>query len=288
MFSAERQAAWLEDIHGIFEAPHDNPPKRALLITAYLDESQQESLTGHVVVAGFCGTEDQWKKFVTAWQKEVGEKSALHMKQLRWNHRYAEKRVRDKLARLAPIPYECGLLPAIGAAKVSDYIDLIEKESEMDKKIKGYTLCLAAIFALFMERYPGHEKIAFVCEAQEKYEPLADGLLKAFRTAGGPQHPYLVSVKYVRKNETPLTQPSDFLAFAIGKHLDEYGSKKDVWCRPIHINVPVPVSVRPGFILTRKASRETILEIQSECEKNARVRRNFLTNLLKLNREPVG
>jgi hypothetical protein len=30
-----------------------------------------------------------------------------------------------------------------------------------------------------------------------------------------------------------MTEPADFLASGIGKYLDENGTKKDLWCRPI-------------------------------------------------------
>lgn len=46
-------------VHTLFDAPHGRA-KNAPTLTAYLDESQHESDSKHVVVADFCGSEEEW------------------------------------------------------------------------------------------------------------------------------------------------------------------------------------------------------------------------------------
>lgn len=219
-------------IESLFVVP---PCRYALMIYAYLDESQQTETDRHVVVAGFSGTRGQWDSFLPAWRDALG-KRRLHMNSLRWNRRNSEKRIRPLLSRLGSIPYAHGLLPVYGAVRVADYYDLVQAESRLEQAVKGYIVCLGSILSVFMSRYPGHEKINLVCEAQaqKKYTEMAYHLLESFRKIGGPQHPYFATLRFVHKDDDPLTEPADFLAYAIGKRLDENGGKKDAWCQPIH------------------------------------------------------
>jgi hypothetical protein len=222
------------DVAYFFETPHDNKPEFMLDITTYIDESQHSG-PGHTVVAGFWGTKDQWESLSLAWKVGLRNRRGLHMKDLHWNGRHSEGRVRDLLARLGPIPYQSGLSPVYGAAKAGDYSDLIKGRSEFEKKLCGYILCLSIIFAKHTTGLPGYARIKIVCEQQNTYEPLARGLFESFSgmVAKDPHNPYFSSIEFVRKNATLLTQPSDFLAFAMGKYLDQRESRKDLWCRPI-------------------------------------------------------
>lgn len=267
-----------EYIHALFEVPHDNPPRHALLITAYLDESQQESVNGHVVVSGFCGTEEQWKSCAAEWSTVLGKRK-LHMKKLRWNRKNSEKTIRDLLAKLGPIPYHCGLVPVFAIAKVSDYLDLIQDDLRMEQSIKGYRLCLGVIFSIMQVRYPGHEEINFVCEQQTKYERSAQALLTTFQRSSSALQPYLCSLKFVRKDETLLTQPADFLAFAMAKRADSPRGKKAEWSKPIYAGHVQRHSSSgwstkdgkiSGWVMTREQARKTMLEIIQERGKNAR------------------
>jgi hypothetical protein len=61
-------------VHGLLEAPHDRPPKTLLPLSTYIDESQQDELNRHVVVAGFCGSEPQWESFLPEWNSALGKK----------------------------------------------------------------------------------------------------------------------------------------------------------------------------------------------------------------------
>jgi hypothetical protein len=105
-----------------FAPPQDEPPKWALMLYAYLDETGQESKEW-VYVAGFVGNADHWRKFIPAWEEGFhgSQRKHLHMNKLRFKHQ-SEKRL---LETLGPIAINCGLEPLIGGVRVSDYEDLL-------------------------------------------------------------------------------------------------------------------------------------------------------------------
>jgi Protein of unknown function (DUF3800) len=251
-----------ESIHSFFETPHDRRPKSLLPLTTYVDESQQNETDRHVVVAGFCGSEPQWESFLPEWKSALGKKKALHMKNLRWGGDFGERRVTQLLARLGPIPYKHGLCPVYGAVKVSDYIDLIKGEAELEKKVCGYILCLSTIFSALTRDLPGYAEIKIICEQQDQYEPLARGLFDSFGriVARDPRSAYFRSIGFIPKDDSPLTQPADFLAFAITKYLDERGSTKDLGCRPI-FGGKDPEKI-PGRLYTREKAIKTLQDIK--------------------------
>jgi Protein of unknown function (DUF3800) len=249
------------EVHAFFEAPHDNPPKNMLTLTAYVDESQHESDSRHVVVAGFCGSEKEWDGFLREWNASLGKKKALHMKDLYWNSKHSERRVKDWLAKLGPIPYRHHLCPVYGAVRVADYFDLLAGEAELEQKMCGYNLCLAVIFSVLCRDLPGHAQVKIVCEEQNEYGPLARGLFDSFgqMVARNPKNPYFKGIEFIRKDSSPLTQPADYLAFAIGKYLDERDGKKDLWCRPVFGNKP-PERI-PGRTHTRAKARALVRQM---------------------------
>jgi hypothetical protein len=249
-----------EIVCSIFETPHDAPPDCAVMITVYLDESEHSDASKYTVVAGFRGKKAHWDSFVPRWKQALGNRKTLHMKSLRWNHRSAETRVRDLLATLGPIPYDCGLVPVYGAVKASDYFDLVKGHPKFEN-LGGYLLSIAHVFMLLLETVPVYERIKIVCEEQEGYEPSANQLFKIFRmTSHGGLYPKLVSIDFVPKGSTSLTEPADYLAFALGKSFSEPEGKKDLWCRPIH-GVGHQLQCRPGMWLNRDVARDTIRQI---------------------------
>jgi hypothetical protein len=184
------------------------------------------------------------------------------MKDLRWGGAHGEKRVTRLLARLGPIPYRHGLCPVYGAVKVSDYIDLIKGEQELEQKVCGYILCLSTIFSALTRDLPGHADIKIVCEQQDQYEPLARGLFDSFgrMVAKDPHNAYFRSIGFISKDASPLTQPADLLAFAITKYHDERGSIKDLGCRPI-FGGKEPEKI-PGRLYTKEKAVKTLLDIK--------------------------
>jgi hypothetical protein len=242
-----------------FNSPHGRTTDM-LNVTAYLDESQHTD-PRHAVVAGFCGDCEQWKGLISDWRPALGKKKALHMSELRWNGTAGERRIKPLLERLGPIPLKNRLFPVYGAVKVSDYADLLKGKPEFEKKVCGYIVCLSVVLAKLNQRVVGHAKIKIVCERQDQYEPLARALFESFGNIVGkdPRNPYFSSIEYIDKDSCMLTQPADFLSFAMGKYLDERGSRKDLWCRPI-FNGHDPKTV-PGHLYGREQARRKITEI---------------------------
>jgi len=256
-----------EEVHRFFETPHDNPAKYLITLTTYVDESQHEATSRHVVVAGFCGDESQWTGLVNPWRAGLGNRKALHMKDLYWHGKAAERRTKQLLARLGPIPTQCTLSPVYGATRVSDYWDLIQGNTELEQKMCGYMVCLAVIFAAFVTVLPPLTEVKVVCEKQNQYEPLARVLFDSFGqdARGDQQKPQFKSIEFIEKDSSLLTQPSDFLAFAMGKYLDERDSRKDFWCRPI-FGGKDPGSIQ-GSVQTKSKARKTVADVLAQRRK---------------------
>ena len=232
------------------------------MITAYLDESDHSDASRYTVVAGFRGKSDNWQLLSERWKEALGKRKSLHMSELRWNHSSAKTRVRDLLAKLGPIPWDCGLVPVYGAVKTSDYIDLVRGYPLLEK-FGGYLLSISHVFLLLMETVPVYERIKIVCEEQDQYETSARAMFNVFRRTAEPLHAKLTSIEFVPKGSTALTEPADYLAFAMGKALSEPESRKDLWCRPIH-GEGRELRCKPGMWLPRHVARDTITQIKQE------------------------
>jgi hypothetical protein len=245
-----------------FETPHDNRPDFVLSIAAYLDETQHTATTEHVVVAGFFGTNEEWDKFIELWKVALGKRKMLHMNTLRWNTKKSKRRVKELLARLGPLPHRAGLCPVYGAVKVGDYADLIANAPRYENKVVlcGYILCLSIVLSRLNYSLPPHAVIKVVCERQGEYASRVKELFDATskRHARDPQNPYLASIEFMGKGASVATQPADFLAFAVGKYLDESGSKKDMWCRSIFGTL---APERIGYVPNREKTRKLIQHI---------------------------
>jgi hypothetical protein len=229
------------------------------MITAYLDESDHSDSSRYTVVAGFRGKKENWELLPPLWKEALGNRKTLHMKDLRWNHPTAATRVRDLLARLGPIPYECGLVPVYGAVKASDYIDIVKGHPVLEN-FGGYLLSISHVFTLLMETLPPYERVKIVCEEQETYAANVKTVFDVFRRNAEPLHARLASIEFVPKESTSLTEPADYLAFALGKALSEPESLRDLWCRPIH-GIGFQLQCTPGMWLPRHVARESISQI---------------------------
>ncbi len=115
------------------------------MLTAYLDECGQEQ-DDWMFIAGFMGDDAAWQKFVPLWAKAIGpQRTHLHIKDLRFTKISTQK----LLAKAAPVPKQCGLIPILASIRFSDYSDLLTMEK--DKRIhSGYMMCCkaAAVFAM--------------------------------------------------------------------------------------------------------------------------------------------
>jgi hypothetical protein len=241
------------EFEGCFSIPHDNPPRWLFVLTAYLDESGQES-TDYVFIAGFLGNDEQWKRCADDWRIGLGKRKGLHMKKLRWAY---PKKIEKLLARLGPIPHNCGLKPLLGGVRVSDYQDLVG--GDIRKKVMaGYMAALYPLVIQMLKVVPCDERVEIVFEAQDQYQAsvniMLSNLVKCdpqFLTADGS--PKLANWKFVPKDSTLLTQPADYFAYAVTQIYRDEHSEKTKLCMPICPDGPKSTAI--GAVMTRHQVR---------------------------------
>ena len=228
------------------------------MLRAYIDESGHES-KDWMFLAGYFGAEDQWKVFAPKWQQALGpRRQSLHMRELRWNSE-STKRL---LARLGPIPDSCGLKGMIGGVRFQDYEDLVSGQRE-EKTMKGYIAVLIPMVLNTLRVIPPTERIELVFDQQDEYEPFANLALQWLAT---PDHPWrrtvdgkpkLAKWSFVPKGSTILTDPADYLAFALRAVRINEKSKKTQWCMPI---LRAGEGSGYGKVFTRAQIRKQIMD----------------------------
>ena len=208
-------------------------PKWLLMLRAYIDESGHES-KGWMSLAGFLGREEQWRDFVPKWKSALGpQRKFLHMRRLRWK----KDSTKQLLARLGPIPEKCGLEAVMAGVRFQDYEDLVSGTPD-EKLLKGYIACLIPMVIQILRGIPDDERIELVFEEQREYAPFVD---MALPFAAMPEpwkltkdgRPKLAKWSFVPKGSTVMTDPADYLAFALREVWTDRKSKKAEWCKPI-------------------------------------------------------
>lgn len=214
-----------------------------MLKTAYVDESGHES-NRHVILAGFLGDDHQWDACARAWRVGLGPRKALHMSELRWTGK-TNYRVRNLLNCLGPIPHECGLTPVFGGVNVSHYADLLSG-TLVTRANKGYVIALYHMVPNILATLKGEDRLKLVLEENTQYKPfgglteiVCTALAKAvdspiFKTSSGL--PRLAGVEFIPKASSLLTQPADYLAFALLQYCRDPRSQKARWSAPIFGN----------------------------------------------------
>lgn len=232
----ESAAEWNDsrrELEGYFRSPEDAPPKWLLMLRAYIDESGHES-KGWMFIAGYLGNEEQWQDFVPKWKAALGQRKFLHMKELRWK-KESTKRL---LERLGPIPEACGLEGAMCGVRYQDYEDLVTGTA-YERLIKGYIACLIPMVIQILRGIPKHERLELFLEEQRQYAPFADMALGLSIIPGHQWttttdgRPKLARWGFVPKGSTIMTDPADYLAFALRETWTDRKSRKAEWCRPI-------------------------------------------------------
>lgn len=241
-------------VERFFDTPHDRPPKYVFMITVYLDESRQDDPDSVMAVAGFYGDQAQWNALVPDWKTALGKRRTLHMSNLRMHSQ--PKRAKRLLDRLGPLPYKHGLRPIHGAVKASDYLDLLSERSK--KELAGYSICLSTVMAALNHLVPLNESIKIVCEMQNQYREDAERMFRAVRIAApSPLKPYFSGIEFIPKDSSILTQPGDFLAYAITHRHRDPQSLKSQLCLPIF----GPTDRVEGWTLPRETVREILMRI---------------------------
>jgi hypothetical protein len=230
------------------------------MLTAYLDESGHES-GQHVVVAGFLGNDDQWDNLATAWAAGLGKRSGLHMNELRW-HSKQNHRVKVLLETLGDIPYQCGVLPVFGGVNVADYSDLVSG-TVVKKMYKGYLVSLLPLIAAAIIPLRGDERVRLVFEVQTHYEwgtQLFGMVFRAFDQFQTPDGlPRLSGIEFIPKKSSCLTQPADYLAYAILQQHRDATSVKARWTLPI-----LKDRYAIGKFMTRNEIRPVMKKLMSD------------------------
>jgi hypothetical protein len=227
------------------------------MIRAYLDETGQHE-RDYVFIAGHIGHASQWQQFVPAWKAALGlQRQRLHMQNLRWSSDGTER----LLARLGPIPAECGLKRLIGGVRVSDYEDLIPG-SRAKKTVTGYAAALMAIgVTLMLGSIPSAEQYELVLEQQDRYSiqghfvfnTLLQDPNPQFRNANGL--PKIGKWSYVPSESTMLFDQADYLCYALAQKHKAPQSRKARWCSPILESDTETI----GKIMTRDEIREAVM-----------------------------
>jgi hypothetical protein len=136
---------------------------------------------------------------------------------------------------LGAIPHKHGLRALVGAVKVSDYADLLSNPAEQ-YVLQGYGMALYPIIHALLAATPVHERIKWVFEEQRQYGELARAVFRGYE---GAEAKHRVSdISFVPKSSTCLTQPADFLAYAVLQQLRDPNSKRARWSKPIFGGVP--------------------------------------------------
>lgn len=224
----------------IMETPHSAPGTHLVMLTAYLDESGQESAE-HVVIAGFLGSEDNWKTFIPDWSRALGQRKRLHLRELYWN----KPRTERLLALAGPVPYTHGLIPLVGVVRVSDYADLLDNPA-LELQMNGYICALYPIIVEVLRSVVGNERIKWVFSGQTVHEQAARLVFERFTELNCQER--LAGVEFVW--DEPLTDPADYLAFSVIQQLRDEKSQKAQWCRPI-----LPSRHCRGLVVDRETIR---------------------------------
>lgn len=227
----------------IMETPHSAPPTHLLMLTAYLDETGQAT-RDYVVLAGFLGTKAQWDAFIPEWNAARAPKQFLHMCELRWKNEKTQR----LLARLGPVPYNHGLIPLVGAVRVSDYVDLLDNPVE-EIMMGGYQCALYPIIVQVLRSVIGTDRIKWVFEQQRVHEHAVRTVFEQFTLLDCQQR--LAGVEFI--GSEVLTEPADYLAYAIAHALEDQQSQKAKWCSPI-----APSRMCLGQIMDRDTIRNII------------------------------
>lgn len=217
------------NIGEVFETPHDCPPERVFMLTAYLDESGHEG-RNLMVLAGFLGDSVQWGSCAENWKAALGQRKHLHMTELRWSK---PERIEKLLCALGPIPHAAGLRAVFTTAAMSDYDDLT-LGTELQQLYKSYMIALMGMVHVIAEGIPSNETFKLVLEANDRYRMNVESLFRAtkkLQTSDGRQK--LVSIEFVDKGVTSLTEPADFLAYALIQQHRNPGSVRERLCAPI-------------------------------------------------------
>lgn len=223
------------ELEGVCASPMDFPAKRAAMIYGFFDESGGKN-DGYVVVAGFVGAFDDWQKYLTLRHKAVGDRPALHMKDMRLGSETGARRHADLLRRLGSVPRKANLLPFAGSIKLAH--TLKTKGTIADLALAGYNVALLAMVdgILQSDQLSKRERIEFTFEDQIEFAIPRASMFHSLRQSD--QYKTCRDGRSrVGKDSSMekgvLLEASDYLAHAILQQLIDPESRKATVTAPI-------------------------------------------------------
>ena len=209
-------------------------------------------------IAGHIGFESQWHGFAQAWNFALGpQRKRLHMRDLRWSSNGTKK----LLARLGPIPAQCGLKRLVGGVRVADYEDLIPGP-KAQKALTGYACAVLAIgVTLVIGSIPEGEQYDLVFERQDRYfvqarialETLAKNPNPLYRNKNGQFK--ISNWSQASKESTALFDQADYLCYAFAHRHKAPQSQRALWTTSILESNTDTI----GRIMTRDEIREAVM-----------------------------
>lgn len=243
-----------------------------LMYTAYLDETGQQT-RDWVFVAGFLRQKEQWGCLADRWAKALGpQRRSLHMTELRWKNPSTQR----LLARLGPIPADCGLKAVVGGVKYSHYEDLV-RGTDIEKQAAGYLACLTPLVISILQVLPSDERVELIFEQQDRFEQWTSHFL-ADVVKGSVEHPDLWECRtsdgqsklakwsFVPKDSTILLQPSDYYAYALSQYFRDKKSQRAKWRMPI-LGTGENDMPHIGRVMTKNEIRRHVADVKEQINK---------------------
>jgi hypothetical protein len=228
--------------------------KEGAMLTAYLDEAGQEGRED-VIIAGYIGSDEAWDKLLIKWKAALYPRKSVHVRTLRWNGRRAPR----LMAKLGPIPDECGLQRVIGHVRVADYADLFT-ELQLRKLVPGYQMALHALINSVLRWIPKHEQVRFYFEQQDVFARQQHVVLTAysqmpcFKMDSGQSQ----LAGWAALPKGTYFEPADALAYTVLQYARDPRSERFKVCSPFMGNRwslgarPTRAEVRAAMQLTKQ------------------------------------
>ena len=228
------------------------------MLTLYADESGQHQDEERMFVAGYMGNDDAWKKLPDLWKQAIHPRPHLHLNKVKFK-RDSE---RQMLEKAGAVPNACGLTPVLGGIKMKGYRHLV-RGTQVERALCGYALCVYAMVYNALRVVPINERLEVVLEQQDRFGIYAHAAMQVISDMGdNPEilmadgKPKLANWRFVPKDSTSLTEPADYLAYALFQLWKDQTSRRSIWCRPI---LDAHGGKGVGHIWTGDEAREIVL-----------------------------
>jgi hypothetical protein len=226
-----------DELDGFFDIPEDNPAKWLSVLTLRLDESA-DSNSGRYIVGGFIGNRSQWSEHIKQWREARKPYTSLHVSKMRLGAPKAGARYRDLLARLGPVPSNCGLTSIAGSICRSDYIDRIARTA-LDPLMEGYVLAILAAIDEVGTHLDRGERVQVFFEERVVHAALRERAMILWRKTPRTPSGWSVLSHWGSTPKGTLTEASDYLSHAILQSDIDPNSIKSSLTSPILVPAPL-------------------------------------------------